>query len=105
MNISIRETLFYNINNGYKNIEVRLYRGIFESININDIVTFCYNDNKITRKINNLKLYSSFEELYDKEDINNITPNINSKDEFLKHYKSIYKKYNLNNFKVIALFI
>ena len=30
MNISIRETPFYNINNGYKSIEVRLYRGIFK---------------------------------------------------------------------------
>lgn len=52
-----------------------------------------------------IHLNDSFEELYDKENINNITPNINSKDEFIKHYKSIYKKYNLNNFKVIALFI
>lgn len=35
MNISIRETL-NNIYNGYKSIEVRLYRGIFESISIQE---------------------------------------------------------------------
>jgi len=36
MNISIRETPFNNIYNVYKSIEVRLYRGIFESISIQE---------------------------------------------------------------------
>jgi ASC-1-like (ASCH) protein len=105
MDISLRVIPFNNIVNNLKTIEVRLYRGIFTKIKINDIIKFTSNDRTITKKIKNIKLYNSFEELYNSENINNITPSIKSKECFINHYEDIYKNYNTKNHKVIALFI
>lgn len=105
MDIYLRDKPLNNIIKDYKKIEVRLYRGIFTKIKVNDIITFNSSNKSIKKNIKDIKLYNSFEELYDLENVNNITPNIKSKESFIAHYENIYKKYNLKKFKVIALFI
>ena len=52
MNISLKPTPFNNIKNLTKTIEVRLYRGPFTSININDIVIFHSSNGHIAKKTN-----------------------------------------------------
>ena len=105
MNISIRDEPFNNIANNLKFIEIRLFRGIFTKIKKNDIITFKSRGKTLIKKVKDIKLYNSFEELYNLENIKNITPTINSKKDFINHYENIYKNYKLINFKVIALFI
>tara|TARA_Y100000590_G_scaffold470342_2_gene663902 strand:+ start:3875 stop:4192 length:318 start_codon:yes stop_codon:yes gene_type:complete len=105
MNISIKIEPFNNILNNLKFIEVRLFRGIFTEIKKNDIIMFTSRGKSIIKKIKNIKLYNSFEELYNLENVKDITPTINSKKEFINHYENIYKNYNVKKFKVIALFI
>ena len=105
MNISIRIEPFNNISNNLKTIEVRLFRGIFTEIKKNDIIIFTSRGTILKKKVKDIKLYNSFEELYNLENITNITPDIKSKEEFINHYKYIYKNYKIKNFKVIALFI
>jgi ASC-1-like (ASCH) protein len=105
MKIYLREKPLDDIIKNNKNIEIRLYRGIFTKIKINDIITFHSLNKNIVKNIKDIKLYNSFEELYNLENINNITPDIKSKSGFINHYNNIYKNYNLKNFKVIALFI
>ena len=105
MNISIRIEPFNNISNNLKTIEVRLFRGIFTEIRKNDIIIFTSRGKILKKKVKDIKLYNSFEELYNLENVNNITPDVKSKEDFINHYKDIYKNYKIKNFKVIALFI
>lgn len=105
MNISIRIEPFNNIVNNLKTIEVRLFRGIFTEIKKNDIITFKSRGTILKKKVKDIKLYNSFEELYNFENIKDITPTINSKKEFINHYENIYKNYNISKYKIIALFI
>lgn len=105
MNISIKPEPFDNIKNGKKTIEVRLYRKIFERIKVNNNITFYSKNGSLLKNIKNIKLYNSFEDLYNSENINFITPNIYCKEKFINHYKNIYKNVDINNFKVVALFI
>lgn len=105
MNISIKPDAFNNIKNGIKTIEVRLYRKIFENCKINDNIIFHSKNGSILKNIRDIKLYKSFEDLYNLENINLITPHLKSKDEFIRHYNHIYKNVDINKFIVIALFI
>mgnify|MGYP001341563568 CR=1 FL=1 len=105
MNISIKPEPFDNIKNGRKTIEVRLYRKLFEEIKVNDNITFYSKNGSILKNVKNIKLYNSFEHLYNSENINLITPHLKSKEDFIYHYKNIYKNIDKNKFKVVALFI
>ena len=105
MNISIKPEPFDHIKNGSKTIEVRLYRKIFEKIKVNDTITFYNNNRSLIKNIKNMKLYNSFEDLYNSENINLITPQLKSKEDFIYHYNNIYKNIDINKFKVLALFI
>jgi ASC-1-like (ASCH) protein len=105
MNISIRHEPFNNIANNLKLIEVRLFRGIFTKIKKDDVLIFKSRGKILKKKVKDIKLYNSFEELYNLENVRDITPTINSKKEFIRHYKNIYKNFKVINCKVIALFI
>ena len=109
MNISLKPTPFNNIKNLTKTIEVRLYRGPFTSINNNDIVIFHSSNGHIAKKIKDTKIFDSFENLFDElnnlGNINLVTPHISTREDFINHYKYIYKHVDINKFKVIAFFI
>ena len=105
MNISIRDEPFNNIKNNLKFIEIRLFRGIFTKIKKDDVIIFKSREKILKKKVKDIKLYNSFEELYNLENIRDITPTINSKKEFISHYENIYKNFKVINFKVVALFI
>lgn len=88
MNIFIKQTPLENIEDGYKTVEIRLYR-----------------NNSISKKVKDIKLFNSFEDLYNLENIECILPGINSKECFINHYQNIYKNYKLDYFKVVAFYI
>jgi len=83
MNIFIKQTPLENIEDGYKTVEIRLYRNIFKTIKINDIINFKSKNNSISKKVKDIKLFNSFEDLYNLENIECILPGINSKECFI----------------------
>lgn len=105
MIITIKKDPFYFIENNLKNIEVRLLKSQFLHLQINDTIVFKYSNQTITRIVKNIKIYNCFEDLYNNENIYNITPQIKSKENFIQHYINIYKNYIIKNYKIIAIYI
>ena len=107
MIITIRKIPFENILRNLKHIEIRLLKPPFNQLRVNDKIIFIHGIRKITKKIKNIKIYDSFENIYELEMIDLITPQFTSisKENFVNYYNTIYKKYNIQNFKIIAIFI
>lgn len=105
MIITIKKNPFYFIQNNLKNIEIRLLKSQFLHLQLHDTIIFKYFNQTITRIVKNIKIYNSFEDLYNNENIYNITPQIKSKENFIQHYTNIYKNYNLKKYKIIAIYI
>ena len=105
LNIYIKKSsTFENIKKKKKIIEGRLYRGIFKKIKCNDIINFCFNNEKIKVKILELKTFKDFEEMLIKEGISNILPNITDINEGIDIYNGYYSKIN-NNVLSIKFYI
>jgi len=62
---------------------------------------FCFPGNVVRAKVENVSLYSSFEDLFKDINYKQVIPFANSVSEALEEYKKIYGN-NLNKNKVIA---
>ena len=101
--IFIKKTPYELIEKEIKTNEVRLYRSMFKNITDKSILTFKNDENKITKKVNNIVLYDSFEELLSHENIKKTLPLVLSKEEGILYYNNLYKNYKLKKFKVMAI--
>jgi len=101
--IFIKKTPYELIEKEIKTIEVRLYRGMFKNITTKSILTFKNDENKITKKVKNIVLYDSFQELLSHENIKKTLPLISNKEEGILYYNNLYKNYKLKKFKVMAI--
>lgn len=91
---------------GYKQIEGRLYDGDWTLMKVGDYIKFYNDDYKLDMhvfvRIIDIKLYPTIEEMFKSENIKLLLPNIASKEDTLKIYKSMYKNVTSND-KFIAL--
>lgn len=93
------------LKNAFKMFEGRLYRGTIKNLSINDRIYIRYKEELLLAKIINLYIFNNFKDmlLKDETTLNKTLPYVNSLDEGVELYNSIYKKYNINNYKVILI--
>ena len=102
MNIFIKkESTYNNIISKRKNIEGRLYKGIFKTIHKESKINFCFKDNKISAKIIDIKKYNNFLDFLTNEELKCILPNVNNIEEGIKIYNDYYP--NSNDYEVIGI--
>ena len=89
--ITIKTLAFNNINTGIKKIEGRLYRGIFTKIKIGDTIIFHdkLNDEKLSKIVNKIVIFDSFEMFLNSYPLENILPGKKTIEEEIKHYNKI----------------
>lgn len=97
---------FYLILNNKKNIEIRLYDNKRKNLNIGDTIMFINNENKkekIYVKINNIKYYRSFKELFLNSTSTELKWLDSSIDSMIKEMNNIYPKELEKKFGVIKI--
>ena len=92
---------FNNIKNKKKIIEGRLYKGIFKSLKKNDLIEFCFKDEKIKANIIDINKYKDFREMLIVEGIQNLLPNIYNIEEGINIYNTYYP--NRKNKNVLSI--
>lgn len=92
--LTVQEPWFTLIQKGIKTVEGRLNRGIFSKLKKGDIVTWLNKKSNKTVKVRimEIKKYTSFETMIEKEGIEKILPNQGFKtvDEAVKVYRQWY---------------
>jgi ASC-1-like (ASCH) protein len=105
MIIYIKNKPFFDIYNGSKKIEGRLYTSIFKNIKINDTITLTTFIHKkrysIHRTIKYIKKYNNFKTLLINEGLHNTTPHLKTIDDAVKLYHSIYPVHKINKYGVM----
>lgn len=102
MRIYIKKKSTFNyLSSRDKKIEGRLYKGIFKKIKENDIIEFCFQNQTLLAKIEELKKYDNFYSFLISEEMHFILPGVKEIDEGLKIYNEYYPKNK--NTKVIGI--
>ena len=99
------EPYFSFVKNGQKTIEVRIAKGKYKDINIDDQF-IVHNDDEtdlVEVKIIAIRKYSSIKELLEHEDLHKILPNAKSIDEGIGTYKKFYTGEQEKQFGVVAI--
>jgi ASC-1-like (ASCH) protein len=96
---NLEKQYFYDIKNGNKIYEIRLYDIKRQIINIGDIWIFKCNKNKVVTKVTDITIYNNFNEIFDNIDITLILPTINNINDGINIYHNIYYKNNHDNYK------
>ena len=102
LKVKINNRAFNNILDGNKKIEGRLYKGIFQNINVGQILTFFNDKKQCIIKIIKINKYNNFYDMLSTEKLKNILPYCKNLDEGVALYKNIYGK-NMNKYKVLAI--
>lgn len=96
-----KESTFNYLSSGDKNVEGRLYKGIFLKIKENDIIQFCFQNRTLTAKIQKLQKYDDFYSFLISEGLKYVLPDVVDIDDGIKVYNNYYPKKKDN--KVISI--
>ncbi len=103
--MNLNDKPFYNIINGSKRIELRLYDKKRKSISINDTIIFhrVLDENEtVSVKVIGLLIYNSFEELFNDIDYN-ISGPANTLNEKLENIHKIYSYEDEEKFGILGI--
>tara|TARA_B100001093_G_scaffold454619_1_gene464113 strand:+ start:60 stop:383 length:324 start_codon:yes stop_codon:yes gene_type:complete len=103
INLFIREPAFSNLLNGNKKYELRLLKGIFNNLNIGDEIILCNNKNRVTKTIEDIKLYNNFTELLTNLGVNKCLVNISNIKCAQKYIETIYSEKMQQKYSCLAL--
>ena len=99
----LKNKAFNLIKEGKKTIEGRLNKNSFQKIMVNDIINFKNNNDNVYVQVIDVKKYSSFLDMLNKEDIKEVTPLSNSIEESLDIYRNCYSKTAEKKYGVLAI--
>ena len=94
---------YNNLKHNNKKYELRIYKGIFTTLKINDVIDIKFKDNIIQKRIKNIYLFNNFKELFNNLELNLCLPHIDNKNDALKYMKTFYSSNKINKSKIIAL--
>lgn len=87
------------IKKGEKTIEGRLFRGRFKNINEGDVIIWNRTLGTIVKRV---KVYKSFRQLLEQENIDRILPGVDDVEEGLNVYRKYYSEHDEENLGVVA---
>ncbi len=100
ISINVREPYLGYILSGEKTVEGRLNKGKFKEIEIGDVLSI----NDIAKfKIIGKRIYNSFEEMIEKEEVDNVVPDKKTIDEAVDIYHKFYSPVEEKEFGVVAI--
>ena len=104
---NLSEPWFSLIKLGLKKVEGRLIKGDFENIQKNDRILFNNNELGFTReflvKITSIKIYKTFMEYLDKEQLNKCLPGIDTIEEGLLVYHKYFSEADEEKYGIVAI--
>lgn len=103
---SLKDPWFTHIKNGKKKVEGRLNKDNVSNINKLDRIIWMKSgdeENQFSTIITNLKCYSTFEEMLEREGLKNVLPGIKSIEEGVKIYNKFYSKEDEIKYGVLAI--
>ena len=103
--IWIKNEAFKNIVSGRKIIEGRLNKGIFRSIELNEILLLSTKEKSCKVKIINIEKFNNFNEMFSCYNINIILPDKIDINDGIQHYLNIYKQKDIDKYNVLGLHI
>lgn len=101
ISINVQEPYHSFILEGRKNVEGRLNKGKFASMNLGDILVLEPENSRFI--IIEKNVYESFREMIEKEGIGNVIPDKNNIDEAVNVYYKFYTKEQEKEFGVVAI--
>jgi ASC-1-like (ASCH) protein len=101
ISINVQEPYYSFIINGQKNVEGRLNKGKFASIEKGDILILVPGNEKF--KVIHKNIYKSFHDMIKLEGIKNIIPDKTTIDEAVNVYYNFYTKKEERKFGVVAI--
>ena len=103
--IWIKESPFKNILSGKKIIEGRINKGFFKNLKVNDILQLSCRSKNCKIKIINIIKCNNFNDLLSNYCLNDILPDVQSIEEGLILYNSIYSKEKEYKYGVLGIHI
>ncbi|MFH0846092.1 MAG: ASCH domain-containing protein [Patescibacteria group bacterium] len=99
------EPYFGFIKDGVKTVEGRLQKGLYKELKIGDEIQVCNNEEteSVRVEILDLRKYSSFQEMLEKESFKKILPDIISVEEGVGIYRKFYTEEQEKEFGVVAI--
>ena len=92
MKHSLQKRWFDLIKSGVKTLEGRIRKGNWLNVDAGDVLVFYCENDEVTCVVEELTEYASFEEMLSNVNLGSILPGIDSVEEGLKIYESIYGK-------------
>lgn len=99
LNITIQEPYFSQIKNGQKTIEGRMSSKKYREIKKGDRILI---NKRLPALVEEVKIFSSFEKMFDHYGLEKCLPEVKSTEEGLKVYESFYKNEDVIKYGVIA---
>ena len=99
------EPYFGFVKDGTKTIEGRINKNLYKELKSGDEILVFNNDetNSVQVQVKDIRTYSSFLEMLEKENFKKILPDTNSASEGVKIYKRFYTPEQEKQFGVIAI--
>jgi ASC-1-like (ASCH) protein len=100
---NVQEPWFSYIKNGQKKVEGRLNKSWVKTVQKLDRITWTYEEAHFSTYIVDLKQYSSFRQMLEKEGVHNVLPGIDSVDQGVEVYRQFYSEEDEKVFGVIGI--
>ena len=103
--IGVAEPYFTYIKDRVKTVEGRLQKGKHAQIRKGDIVDISNNKgtDSIEVQVVDVRIFSSFKEMLEKEELKKVLPNVNSVNEGVAVYRQFYSEEKEKEFGVVAI--
>jgi len=98
--MGLQEEYLKAIAEGKKKVEGRLYDEKRQAIKPGDEIVF---ENKLVCVVKDLRVYSSFREMLEKEGLENVLPGVKSIEEGVKVYRRFYSEEKERKYGVVAI--
>jgi len=98
--MGLREEYLMAIATGKKRIEGRLYDEKRQKIQPGDTIIF---ENRLMCVVKDVRVYSSFREMLERESIENVLPGVENVEEGVKVYRRFYPEEKERKYGVVAI--
>ena len=101
--IYVREPWFSFLKSGQKNVEGRLNKGLFNTFNKDDIITWKNGKNTVKTQIISIHHHKNFKSLLEYHHLSNVLPQIKTMAEGINIYNEFYSRADVTKYGTLAI--